>query len=223
MNTLLEHITLEPDSPAEASVIWFHGLGADGNDFVPLVPQLELPKTLPVRFIFPHAPVIPVTINGGYPMPAWFDITALTPELKIGEKGLSAAIKAAHDLIAVEITRGIPSTRIVLAGFSQGGAMALSAALTYPDTLAGIIALSTFIPPAGLAHTSKHRSPIYMAHGTMDDVVPMLLGERTRSLLEQQGLEVCWNVYTMGHEVCKNEIDSISKWLQECLVAAQIQ
>jgi phospholipase/carboxylesterase len=187
------------------------------------VPQLELPKTLPVRFIFPHAPVIPVTINGGYPMPAWFDITALTPELKIDEKGLRAAIKAAHDLIAVEINRGIPPARIVLAGFSQGGAMALSAALTYPDALAGIVALSTFIPPAELAYISKHRPPIYMAHGNMDDVVPMPLGERTRSLLEQQGFEVWWNVYTMGHEVCKNEIDSISKWLQECLVAVQTQ
>lgn len=223
MHTLLEHITLEPDSPAEASVIWFHGLGADGNDFVPLVPQLELPKTLPVRFIFPHAPVIPVTINGGYPMPAWFDIITLTPELKIDEKGLGAAIKAAHDLIAVEINRGIPPARIILAGFSQGGAMALSAALTYPDALAGIIALSTFIPPAELTHISKHRPPIYMAHGNRDDVVPMPLGERTRSLLEEHGFEVHWDVYAMGHEVCKNEINSISKWVQECLTAVQIQ
>ncbi len=221
MNTLLEHIIVEPDSPAEACVIWFHGLGADGNDFAPIVPQLALPKTLPVRFIFPHAPVIPVSINGGYPMPAWFDITSLTPELEIDEKGLGAAITAAHDLIRAQINKGIPPNRIVLAGFSQGGAMALSAALAYPDILAGVIALSTFILPAQLANISAHRLPIYMAHGIMDDVIPMALGEQTRQLLNQQGFEVCWDVYSMGHEVCKNEIESISTWLQGHLVAVQ--
>ncbi len=219
MHTLLEHVTIEPDSPAEASVIWFHGLGADGNDFVPLVPQLALPKTLPVRFIFPHAPVIPVSINGGYPMPAWFDITTLTPKLKIDEKGLKAAITATHDLVQVEINKGIPSTRIILAGFSQGGAMALSAALAYSDALAGIIALSTFIPPTQLAHLPLHRPPIYMAHGIMDDVVPMSLGEHTCHLLKEKGFDVSWSVYAMGHDVCKNEIDSTSKWLQKCLSA----
>lgn len=223
MNTLLPHITLEPDSPAEASVIWFHGLGADGNDFVPLVPQLELPKTLPVRFIFPHAPVIPVTINGGYPMPAWFDITALAPELTIDEQGLKAAIKAAHDLIQAEINRGIPPARIVLAGFSQGGTMALAAALTYADALGGIIALSAFITPVRLASISNHRPPIYMAHGNLDDVVPMPLGEATSHLLKQKGFNVSWNVYTMGHEVCKNEIDSLSTWLQASLAAVSMQ
>ncbi|MCD6046029.1 MAG: putative esterase [Gammaproteobacteria bacterium] len=223
MNALLPHITLEPDSPAEASVIWFHGLGADGNDFVPIVPQLALPETLPVRFIFPHAPVIPVTVNGGYPMPAWFDITTLTPELKIDEKGLTAAIKAAHDLIRAEINKGISPTRIVLAGFSQGGAIALSAALTYPDALAGSIALSTFIPSTQLAHINNHRPPIYMAHGTLDDVVPISLGEQTCHLLKKQGFDVSWNTYAMAHEVCKKEIDSISQWLQNSLVAMHIQ
>jgi phospholipase/carboxylesterase len=223
MNTLLPCITLEPGTSAEASVIWFHGLGADGNDFVPIVPQLALPKALPVRFIFPHAPVIPVTINGGYPMPAWFDITTLTPELKIDEKGLTAAIKAAHDLIRAEIDKGIAPTRIVLAGFSQGGAIALSAALTYPDALAGVIALSTFIPATQLAHINAHRLPIYMAHGNMDDLVPLPLGEQTYQLLKKQGFDVSWNVYTMSHEVCKDEINSISQWLQESLVAMQTQ
>ncbi len=223
MNNLLQHITLEPGAPVEASVIWFHGLGADGNDFVPIVPQMALPKTLPVRFIFPHAPVIPVTINGGYPMPAWFDITALTPELKIDEKGLAAAIKAAHDLIRAEINKGIAPARIILAGFSQGGAIALSAALTYPDALAGVIALSTFIPATQLAHINNHRPPIYMAHGNRDDLVPMPLGEQTYHLLKKQGFDVSWNVYAMGHEVCKDEIDSISQWLQESLVTVQTQ
>lgn len=152
MNALLKHITLEPESPAQATVLWFHGLGADGNDFVPLIPQLGLAKTIPIRFVFPHAPVIPVSINGGYPMPAWFDITSLAP-LNIDELGLAAAIRATHDLIQAEINKGISPDRIILAGFSQGGAVALSAALAYPDTLAGVIALSTFIPSTQLTHT----------------------------------------------------------------------
>lgn len=223
MNALLQHITLEPDAPAEASIIWFHGLGADGNDFVPIVPQLALPKALPVRFIFPHAPVIPVTINGGYPMPAWFDITALAPELKIDEEGFKAAIKAAHDLIRLEINKGIPSTRIILAGFSQGGAMALAAALTYPDALAGVIALSTFFPATHLTHHPNHRPPIYMAHGSLDTVVPLSLGEQTHFLLKQNHFNVSWHVYMMEHQVCKEEIDSLSQWIQKSLMAVQIQ
>ena len=223
MTTLLQHIIIEPNASAEAAVIWFHGLGADGNDFVPLVPQLALPKNLPVRFIFPHAPVIPVSINGGYPMPAWFDITALTPELKIDEKGLMAAIKAAHDLIQAEINKGISPARIIVAGFSQGGAMALSAALTYSETLAGVIALSTFISSTQTLPINQQRPPVYMAHGILDDVVPMSLGEQTYQFLKQRGFDISWNVYAMGHEVCKNEIDSISTWLQSVLTATQAQ
>lgn len=227
MNALLPHITVEPSAPAEATVIWFHGLGADGNDFVPIVPQLALPKTLPVRFIFPHAPVIPVTINGGYPMPAWFDIAALTPIPQIDEKGLRAAIKAAHDLIHTEINKGITPTRIMLAGFSQGGVIALSAALTYSDALAGVIALSTFIPETQFNHDAAELTTkaqrIYMAHGNMDDLVPLQFGEQTYHLLKKLHFDVSWNVYPMGHEVCKEEIDSISTWLQESLMTTQLQ
>lgn len=220
MNALLKHITLEPESPAQATVLWFHGLGADGNDFVPLIPQLGLAKTIPIRFVFPHAPVIPVSINGGYPMPAWFDITSLAP-LNIDELGLAAAIRATHDLIQAEINKGISPDRIILAGFSQGGAVALSAALAYPDTLAGVIALSTFIPSTQLTHTPSKRFPIFMAHGMIDDVVPMSLGEHTFQQLKAQGFDISWKTYAMAHEVCKNEIADISLWLQEHLTLSQ--
>lgn len=222
MNALLKHITLEPESPAQATVIWFHGLGADGNDFVPIVPQLGLPQTTPVRFIFPHAPVIPVSINGGYPMPAWFDITNLAP-LIIDEQGLTAAIRAAHDLIKAEINKGIAPEHIFLAGFSQGGAVALSAALAYTETVGGVIALSTFIPTTQLTHTHFNRFPIFMAHGMIDDVIPMSLGEHTFQQLKARGFDIVWKVYAMAHEVCKNETTDISGWLQEHLALSKTE
>lgn len=219
MNALLKHITLEPESPAQASIIWFHGLGADGNDFVPIVPQLALPGTMPIRYIFPHAPVIPVSINGGYPMPAWFDITNLAP-LAIDERGFMAAIQAAHDLIQAEVAKGIAPEHIILAGFSQGGAVALSAALSYTSTLAGVIALSTFSTQLTPLH--HNRFPIFMAHGMADNVVPMPLGEQTFHALKAQGFDVSWNVYAMEHEVCKNEIIAIATWLQEHLTLSPV-
>jgi phospholipase/carboxylesterase len=222
MNALLEHITIEPIEPAQATVIWFHGLGADGHDFEPIVPQLALPQTLPIRFIFPHAPVIPVSINGGYPMPAWFDIISLLPKLEIDMQGLSAAIHAAQDLIQSEINKGIPAQRIFLAGFSQGGAVALSTALSYPTPLAGIIALSTFIPTAQLAQMKTvQQIPIYMAHGSFDDVLPMPLGELTYQLLKKRGVSIEWQTYSMGHEVCHAEITAISQWLQTNTLVAE--
>lgn len=216
MTTLLKHIVLEPESTAIASIIWFHGLGANGHDFVPIVPQLALPSTLPIRFIFPHAPVMPVSINGGYSMPAWFDITSLTP-LAIDEKGLEAAIRATHDLIQAEIEKGISPEHIILAGFSQGGAVALSAGLTYSSTLGGVMALSTFMPTTRFPHPCTHRFPIFMAHGTFDDVVSMLLGKQTFQLFQQQGFNITWKEYAMAHEVCHNEIEDISSWLQQQL------
>ena len=215
MNALLDHVTIEPTATAQAAVIWFHGLGADGHDFEPIVPQLALPPTLPIRFIFPHAPVIPISINGGYPMPAWFDIINIVPKLEIDMQGLSAAIHAAHDLIQAEVNKGIPAERIFLAGFSQGGAVALSAALSYPTPLAGIIALSTFIPTDQLAQMKTvQKVPIYMAHGSFDDVLPMPLGELTYRLLKERGLSIEWQTYSMAHEVCHAEISAISQWLQ---------
>ena len=214
MATLLKHIVLEPESAATTSIIWFHGLGADGHDFVSIVPQLTLPATLPIRFIFPHAPVMPVSINGGYSMPAWFDITSLTP-LAIDEKGLDAAIQATHDLIQAEIEKGILSEHIILAGFSQGGAVALSAALTYSNPLGGVIALSTFMPATRFPNSCPHRFPIFMAHGILDDVVPVPLGKQTFQLFQQRGFNTAWKEYAMAHEVCHNEIEDISAWLQK--------
>ncbi len=218
MATLLKHIVLEPESAALASIIWFHGLGADGHDFVPIVPRLALPSTLPIRFIFPHAPVMPVSINGGYSMPAWFDITSLAP-LAIDEKGLNAAIQATHDLIQAEIEKGISPEHLILAGFSQGGAVALSAALSYSNTLGGVIALSTFMPATRFPNPCPNRFPIFMAHGILDDVVLMPLGEQTFQLFQQQGFNITWKEYTMAHEVCQHEIEDISAWLQRQLAS----
>ncbi len=214
MSILLEHIIVDPPIPAQASVIWFHGLGADGRDFLPLLPQLALPENLGLRFIFPHAPVIPVSINGGYAMPAWFDILSLAPKLIVDETGLTAAIRAANDLIDTEIAKGIPAERIFIAGFSQGGALALCTALTQPQTLGGVIALSTFIPSSRITSFKQKPLPIFMAHGHLDDVVPLPLGEQTYQTLKTLGYNIDWHSYRMTHEVCQAEVTDLSEWLQ---------
>jgi phospholipase/carboxylesterase len=199
-------------------VIWLHGLGADGSDFVPVVPELGLPGTPAVRFVFPHASYMPVTCNGGYVMRAWYDIISLdSTSRRIDEAGIVASCETVRRLIEREKSRGIPVGHIFLAGFSQGGAVAYTAALTHPEKLAGVIALSTYIPsPALLTEDSAGANrdiPIFAAHGTADDVVSPQLGLAARNLLTERGYAVDWHEYPMPHSVCLEEVWSIGRWL----------
>ncbi len=221
MAELLPTVEVETGADPKASVIWLHGLGADGHDFEPIVPELRLPPALPIRFIFPHAPVRPVTLNNGYPMQAWFDIVKIGLQQPRDKAGMEASRQAVEALMAREHARGVSSSRIVLAGFSQGGAVALYTGLQQPQRLAGIMALSTYLPagegvdfvsaPANL-HTS-----IFYGHGTQDPVVPLLLGQHTRDWLTAQGRPVIWHTYPMPHSVSAEEIMHISAWLTTVL------
>ena len=218
MTSPLETIVVEPAAPASAAVIWMHGLGADGHDFEPIVPEFDLPPSLQVRFIFPHAPYRPITINGGHVMRGWYDITELNSLRQEDEPGIRASARAIESLIAHQVALGIPARRIVLAGFSQGAAMALHAALRYAQPLAGIIALSGYLPLAASleaeAHAANAHTPIFLAHGTGDNVVPLRLGESTRAALERNRYVVTWRTYPMPHSVCAQEIGDIGKFLR---------
>ena len=217
----MSEITLiEVDSAANPSVavIWMHGLGADGSDFEPIVPELGLTESPAVRFIFPNAPYRPVTCNGGHVMRAWYDIISLQPDSRqIDETGLLESREIVRQLIQREEKRGIPSQRIFLAGFSQGGAVAYLSALTHPEPLAGVIALSTYIPEARLItedlSAANRHIPLFVAHGTDDDVVSITLGRQALALLEQCGLKPAWHTYDMPHSVCIDEVRDIGTWL----------
>jgi phospholipase/carboxylesterase len=224
VDELLAAIEIETASAPRLSVIWMHGLGADGSDFVPVVPELGL-DTLPgVRFIFPHARKIPVTCNGGYVMRAWYDIVSLDSTSRtVDEQGIIDSRQAIRRLMARENQRGMPCSRIVLAGFSQGGAIAYVTALTHPETLAGVIGLSTYIPTPKLIEaeaTDANRAvPIFAAHGTKDSVVSPELGVRAREFLVGHGYRVEWHEYPMTHSVCIEEIEEIGRFLRERLAA----
>ena len=211
-------VTLSPQSPAAATVIWLHGLGADGWDFVPVVSELGLPDDLPVRFIFPHAPVRPVTVNAGYEMRAWYDIISFTPEGRADEAGLAEASQRVMDYVRAESEAGVPASRVVLAGFSQGGAVALFAGLRHPERLAGILALSTYLPfPEKLAadkSAANAQVPILMCHGREDPMVKLWMGSESRDLLGSQGYGVEWHDYPMQHELCIEELADVSRWLR---------
>lgn len=214
-------VILEPAGGARASVIWLHGLGADGYDFVPLVPELGLPDSLAIRFIFPHATIRPVTINNGYEMRAWYDITSLTAAGRADVNGLAESIARIAGLIAAEITAGIPATRIVLAGFSQGGAVALHAALSASSPIGGVAALSTYLPrTAALVSqpaADSRTMPILMCHGRQDQVVQLQMGLDARDWLVAAGYAVDWQEYPMEHALCAAEIKVIAAWLaQRC-------
>lgn len=211
-------IELETGSAPEYAVIWMHGLGADGSDFEPIVPYLGLNPSVPVRFVFPNAPQISVTCNGGFVMPAWYDIISLAADSReIDEAGLLASRDTIAGLIGREIERGIPANHIFLAGFSQGGAVAYLTGLSYKEPLAGIIALSTYIPSpsqaAQLATKASRATPLFIAHGTHDDVVSLKLGEIARITISELGYTFDWQTYPMGHEVCLPEIQAIGAWI----------
>ena len=211
--------TVEHETAANPrhSVIWLHGLGADGNDFAPIVPQLADPAWPALRFVFPHAAVRPVTINGGMPMRAWYDIAAADLVMRQDEAGIRASVAEVEALIAREHERGVSSEHILLAGFSQGGAIALAAGLRHAQTLAGIIALSTYVPMlstlAAERHAANAATPIFWGHGSADPVVPMPRGSESRDLLLALGYTVDWHTYPMAHAVCAEEIADLRKWL----------
>lgn len=219
---MLDVLKIDSKAKHKSSVIWLHGLGADGHDFADIVPALKLPETLGTRFIFPHAPVRPVTLNAGFPMRAWFDIIALQLNAPQDLSGMKATQQLIEKLIAKEIQVGIPANKIVLAGFSQGGAMALYCGLRYDKTLAGMLGLSTFLPTidklAQEKHTANQHTPIMLMHGTYDNVLPIQFAELCRDELKKLDFNVSWRSYPMSHEVCMQEIQDISNWLQKVLV-----
>ena len=209
----LETIEHETGANPDAAVIWLHGLGADGNDFAPIVAQLHLPTELSIRFIFPHAPVRPITINQGYQMPGWYDITSLNIVDKEDEAGIKASSDAIRALCQKQQDLGIAPERIILAGFSQGGAIALHCGLSHPEPLAGIMALSTYLPQCTQLNEANQNIDIFMAHGQTDDVVSINSGALSRQRLEKSGYNVKWHEYAMPHSVCVDEIQDIRNWL----------
>jgi phospholipase/carboxylesterase len=220
----LEVIEIETAPQPAATVIVLHGLGADGNDFVPIAQELQLDAVGPVRFVFPHAPVMPVTINNGYPMRAWYDILAADLVRREDEAGLRKSLAAVEELLAREKARGMPAARTVLAGFSQGCAMALLAGVRHGERLAGIAGLSGYLPLA--ASTAAQRSdanaatPIFLGHGRHDNVVALERGEASRDALRGLGYEVEWHDYPMAHSVCMEEIADLNQWLLKVLAKA---
>jgi phospholipase/carboxylesterase len=220
--SLLETVEIATGDHPEAAVIWMHGLGADGNDFVPIVRELDLSECPAIRFIFPHAETMPVTINNGYVMRAWYDILGMDLVRREDEIGLRKSQQQIEQLIAREIERGIPAERIILAGFSQGCAMTLQTGLRYPKKIAGMLCLSGYLPLADklLAERSEanRSTPIFMAHGRVDPVVQITRAETSRDFLTSLGYTIEWKDYSMPHSVCEEEIDDIghiiSHWLR---------
>ena len=214
---LLSCVEVVPTTPAKHSVIWLHGLGADGHDFEPIVPHLGL-DGVPVRFVFPHAPSIPVTINMGMVMPAWYDILSLDLERRHDADGVRDSARRIQDLIARENERGVPTGNIVLAGFSQGGAIALHLLLRHPEAFRGVMALSTYLVCEDTIEAERQpanqKTPIFHAHGSSDPMVPVQRGEMARDRLVELGYDLEWHTYPMMHEVCGDEIRDLSVWLR---------
>lgn len=213
----LNYLEIDTQTNPTASVIWLHGLGASGHDFEPIVPELRLP--MGVRFIFPHAPNRTVTVNGGMVMPAWYDIISMSIDRVIDTQQIMESSQAVGELIEQEIARGIPSERIFIAGFSQGGAVAYEAALSYPKKLGGLIALSTYFATKKTIKTSEQNAelPIFIGHGEVDNVVDEVLGQQAVAELTQQGYQPEYHTYPIAHSVCMEEITAISLWLQKQL------
>jgi len=216
-----EVVEVETGPNPTGSVIWLHGLGADGHDFEPMVPELVRPQERPLRFVFPHAPVRPVTLNAGYAMRAWYDIVGIDRQSRQDEAGIRASDAAIRKVIERENGRGIPTERIVLAGFSQGGAMALFTGTRFDQKLAGIVGLSCYMLLAAKFDAERSNAnqatPIFLAHGLQDDVIHPRLGEETRQLLETTQYSVEWHTYAMPHAVCPQEVADIAEWLRRVL------
>jgi phospholipase/carboxylesterase len=218
---VLPAVEIEPDVPARHAVIWLHGLGADGHDFPPIVPELGLEGALAIRWVFPHAPAIPVTINGGMVMPAWYDIRTLDFHQRHDEQGIRRSAAHLTRLIERENERGVPCERILLAGFSQGGAIAIHTALRHPEPLAGVIGLSTYLvlhDKLEAERSDANRTlPVFMAHGTLDPMVAHDRGEASRERLRALGYSVEWHEYPMMHQVCLEEIRDLGGWITQRL------
>jgi phospholipase/carboxylesterase len=214
----LPFVDVNPNGPHKAVVIWLHGLGDSGNGFAPIVPELKLPESLAIRFVFPHAPIRPVTINNWMPMRAWYDIKSMDFNSRADVTGVLESSSQVEELIEAEIAKGIPAERILLAGFSQGGVIALHLGTRYAKKLAGIMALSTYMSePDKLteqAHQANKQTKILFCHGQQDDVVPMFLGHAAFKVMEQNGYDVQWRDYLMQHNVCAQELADISAWIQ---------
>lgn len=220
----LDTLEIETGDHPCATVLLMHGLGADGNDFVPITREMDLSHVGPVRFVFPNAPILPVTINGGYPMPAWYDILGADLTAREDEVGLRRSQAAIEALLAREKARGIPAERIVIAGFSQGCAMALMTGLRHAEPLAGIVGLSGYLPLAAATAAERHeanaQTPVFLGHGRQDDVVPLRSALATREALQTLGNPVEWHDYAMPHSVCMEEISDLNRWLVKTLAKA---
>lgn len=221
MQSTSDILVVETGREPVASVIWAHGLGADKHDFESIIPMLDLPDSLPLRFVFPNAPVRPITVNGGMEMRGWYDIRSMTINEKEDAEGVKESARTLAGLIEEQISLGVPSSHIVLAGFSQGGAIALYQGLQYPQPLAGIIVLSGYLPLHNtlddIASEFAGSTPVFMGHGSQDPIVPVELGLFTRDLLLERKVDVQWRTYPMGHSVSVEEIADLGRWLVELL------
>jgi len=217
---LIEHLEVEPPTTPRGTIIWLHGLGADAQDFAPMVTTLNFTQALPIRFIFPNAPMRPITINNGYVMRAWYDITSMSKiEGHLDTAGIDISVQQIHQFIAHEIARGIPAEKIILAGFSQGALIALTAGLRYPAKLAGVLALSGYLPYSAesLSKTiiTSARMPIFLGHGTEDTVVPYLLSLHAHEMLKRCGYTTTFKSYPVAHTVCPEEVADIKTWISQ--------
>ena len=221
MTQLLDNIEVETAPNPTVAVIWMHGLGADGNDFVPFINEIDLAGLPSIRFVFPHANTMPVTVNNGYVMRAWYDIMGSDLVRREDEGGLRASQLQVEALIAREKARGIPASRIILAGFSQGCAMTLQTGLRHPEKLAGLLCLSGYVPLSAKLPTERTeeslKTPIFMVHGLHDGVIPIARATQSRDLLKSMGYQVEWHEYMMQHSLCQEEIDDISAWLKKVI------
>ncbi|MDR3478109.1 MAG: alpha/beta fold hydrolase [Gammaproteobacteria bacterium] len=221
--SLLPFIEVNPTTAPIGTVILLHGLGADGNDFVPFVKELHLPANLPLRFVFPNAPTRPVTINNGYVMPAWYDILSMNIDQRADQTGLIESVHALNHLIENEIKLGTPADKIILAGFSQGAVVALTTALRHAERLAGVLVLSGYLPNAQElatdASSANRTTPIFMAHGTQDPVIPFNVGQAAFEVLKKAEFAISWHSYAMAHSVCEKEAQDIATWLKRIYLA----